>query len=135
MKLKLKILISLLLLSLTSFSQIDTSKVCLPYQTAKKVAIDLIEGDKAKVELYLTKQILQDTEKKVSLQDSITSICEEKVIICTTQLALKDQIIEKQTQEAETLAKKNKRLIITRKILSFALAVTTLTAFIGFATN
>jgi len=69
------------------------------------------------------------------MQDSIISTCEEKVAICTAQLGLKDQVIQRQVAEVKALAKKNKRLTITRKVLSFSLAIMTATAFIGFVTH
>ena len=83
----------------------------------------------------MTKGVLKDTEKKVVIQDSIVAQCESIINIRTIQLNLKDQIIQKHIEEEKKLAKKNKRLTITRKILSFSLAVMTVAAIISFATH
>lgn len=71
---KLKISIVLLLLSLTSFSQKDTSKICFPYSKAKQIAIDLIRGDSAIAELKITNKLVWQLNEKISTQDSIVTL-------------------------------------------------------------
>ena len=71
---KLKILIVLLLLSLTSFSQKDTSKICFPYSKAKQIAIDLVKGDSAVAELKITNKLIWQLNEKISTQDSIVTL-------------------------------------------------------------
>jgi hypothetical protein len=71
---KLKILIVLLLLSLTSFSQKDTSKICFPYSKAKQIAIDLVRGDSAITELKITNKLVWQLNEKISTQDSIVTL-------------------------------------------------------------
>ena len=71
---KLKTLIVLLLLSLTSFSQKDTNKICLSYSIAKLIAIDLVKGDSAVAELKITNKLIWQLNKKISTQDSIVTL-------------------------------------------------------------
>ena len=119
MKLKLKILTSFLLLSLVSFSQTDTSKVCLPYQTAKKVAIDLIEGDRAKQELSLTKEVLNLTNTKVDTQEAVITELRNKEEIYLNQLKVKDQQLTVCTEYNKAADNKIKLLTINKKVLAF----------------
>lgn len=69
---------SILISSLTAFSQTDTSKICLSHEVVTKIAIDLVSGDSAKAELKETKELLTLTEQKVSLKDSIITTYETK---------------------------------------------------------
>ena len=68
-------LISLILVSLTSFSQTDTnikdSVVVIPSRIAKLIIKDLIAYDATKLELKATQELLLNTENKVSAQSSI----------------------------------------------------------------
>ena len=68
-------LISLILVSLTSFSQTDTitkdSVVVIPSRIAKLIIKDLIKYDATKLELKATQELLLNTENKVSTQSSI----------------------------------------------------------------
>ena len=68
-------LISLILVSLTSFSQTDTttkdSVIVIPSKVAKLIIKDLIAYDATKLELKTTQELLLNTENKVSTQTSI----------------------------------------------------------------
>ena len=68
-------LISLISVSLTSFSQTDTAikdiVVILPSKVTRLVIKDLIAYDATKLELKLTQEILINTEKKVNTKSDI----------------------------------------------------------------
>ena len=67
---------TILSLSLTAFSQIDTNKEpvkCFSIPVVKLIAKDLLSGDSAKAQLKLTEQQLLETEKNVEKKDSIIS--------------------------------------------------------------
>jgi len=68
-------LISLILVSLTSFSQTGTttkdSVVVISSKVAKLIIKDLIAYDATKLELKVTQELLLNTENKVSTQSSI----------------------------------------------------------------
>lgn len=66
-------MISTLILSLTVFSQTDTTTKVkyFPIPVVKLIVKDLLSGDSAKAQLRLTEIQLSETEKKVVLKDSI----------------------------------------------------------------
>ena len=66
-------LISSLFVSLTVFSQTDTSTnvKCFPIPVVRQIMKDVISGDSAKAQLKLTEELLSQTEKKVVMKDSV----------------------------------------------------------------
>lgn len=66
-------LISSLFMSLTVFSQTDTSTnvKCFPIPVVRQIMKDVISGDSAKAQLKLTEEMLSQTEKKVVIKDSV----------------------------------------------------------------
>jgi hypothetical protein len=68
---RFRILPVLLLLSLTTFSQKDTNKICFDYSKAQKIATDLVKGDAAQVELKKTQELVGQLNLKIKEKDSI----------------------------------------------------------------
>ena len=71
-------LITILSLSLTAFSQTDTKNntepvKCFPISKVKEIVKDLKSGDEAKEQLKLSDSLLVVTERKVTLKDSVIS--------------------------------------------------------------
>jgi hypothetical protein len=66
-------LISLVFLSLTAFSQKDTTidSKSFPIPIVRLIMKDLLSGDSAKAQLKLTEKQLSETENKVIMKDSI----------------------------------------------------------------
>jgi 3-dehydroquinate synthetase len=135
---KLNLLGIILLLSLTTFSQKDTSKIILPYHVAKLVAIDLVQGDSVKAELIQTKQILQVTQEKIKAQDTIIVSFEKKEILHKSEikiLGLKEETHKEKIKELkstnEDLVKKNNRLKTTAQMLGGGL-IGTLAILVAF---
>ena len=136
---KLKISIVLLLLSLTSFSQKDTSKICFPYSKAKQIAIDLVRGDSALAELKLTNKLVWQLNEKISTQDSIITlyIAKEQNYISQINnydkiIVKKDEIITGLESDVTKLSRKNNRLKSALKWLGggFLASLLTITTFI-----
>jgi hypothetical protein len=112
-------LISILLLSLTAFSQsaTDTSTIQIPYYAAKNIAKDLIKLDSSVALLKLTEQKLNLTESKVIVKDSIIRIFYIKESNYMSQIKLeqykntlyKDQynILQKENSKIKTKIKIN----------------------------
>jgi hypothetical protein len=122
-----------IILSLTTFSQKDTSKIILSYDIAKLIAIDLVKGDSIKAELDNTQQLLQVTQNKVSTQDSIIVLYEKKDILHRDEINIlekKETIYQENIQNLKStndiLTKKNNRL----KILSGGLIIYAIITFI-----
>ena len=98
-------LISLLLVKSIAFSQTDTSKVekCFPLPVVKQIMKDLVSGDEAKAQLKLTEQQLLETEKKVSLKDSVITTLRLKEVNYQT-------IIDSEKQKFDIMDKYSKKL-------------------------
>ena len=136
---KLKILIVLLLLSLTSFSQKDTSKICFSYDKAKLIAIDLAKGDSAIAELKVVNKLVWQLNEKISTQDSIITlyIVKEQNYISQINnydkiIVKKDEIITGLESDITKLSRKNNQLKSTLKWLGggFLASLLTITTFI-----
>lgn len=106
-------LISSLMLSLTVFSQTDTSTntKTFPLPVVRLIMKDLLSGDSAKAQLKLTEQQLLETEKKVSLKDSviITLRSKEENYLTTIQAEReKYKIVEDFSKQLQSDLKKEK---------------------------
>ena len=106
-------LVILMLISLTVFSQTDTTNQvkCFPIPTVKKIMKDLLSGDEAKAQLKLTEDQLHQTEQKVVLKDSvITTLRLKEVNYLTIIDAEKEKfrIVEDYSKKLEWDLKKEK---------------------------
>jgi len=137
---KLRILIVLLLLSLTSFSQKDTSKICFSYDKVKLIAIDLVRGDSAIAELKLTNKLVWQLNEKISTQDSIITlyIAKEQNYIGQINnydkiIVKKDEIITGLESDVTKLTRKNNSLKSALKWLGggFIASLLTITTLIA----
>jgi len=99
------VLVTILSLSLTAFSQQDTSikTKCLPVSVFKLIAKDLLSGDSAKAELKIANEHIVGLESKVSLKDSIINTM---VVKETNYL----KIIDVQNQKYDVMEKYSKKL-------------------------
>ena len=75
---KLIVLVSFLMLSLSSFSQVDTTKVFIPTKIARQVAQDLIRYDGCKQEVKLTQEKVFKLEGREAQKDTIIKLLQEK---------------------------------------------------------
>lgn len=93
-----------------AFSQTDTSKVekCFPIPVVKQIMKDLVSGDEAKTQLKLTEQQLLETEKKVSLKDSVITTLRAKETNYLT-------IIDSEKQKFDIMEKYSKKLEVDLK--------------------
>jgi hypothetical protein len=93
---KLIVLVTILSLSLTAFSQQDTTiKVkCLPISIFKQIAQDLLKGDSAISQLKLSEQQIIHFENKVLLKDSIINTMKVKEFNYDVIHTFDDEIIE-----------------------------------------
>ena len=131
---KLKILIVLLLLNLTSFSQKDTSRICFSYNKAKQIAIDLVRGDSAIAELKITNKLVWQLNEKISTQDSTITLYIAKEQNYISQInnydkisTKKDEIITGLEKDVTKLTKKNNRLKTGLKYLGGGFVASILT--------
>jgi hypothetical protein len=132
---KLWILTVLLLLSSTTFSQKDTSKICFEYKIAKRIAVDLVKGDSAIAELKLTKDLVNQLNEKISYKDSVIKVYIKKETNYKAQIDNYSKITNKQKDiivglegDVTKLERKNKNLKKGLKFLGggFLATVTTI---------
>jgi maltodextrin utilization protein YvdJ len=124
---------SLMMLSLTAFSQIGTNNEvkCFPVPVVKQIMKDLLSGDEAKLQLELSDSLLVLTENKVKVQDSIINemkLKEENYLNQINSEKEKLVISENYTKQLEKDLKKEKVKNKFTSILSVAVitALTTL---------
>lgn len=136
---KLKILLVLLLLNLTTFSQKDTNKICFPYSTARQIAIDLVKGDSAIAELKVANKLVWQLNEKVEAQDSLISLHVKKEINYISQINKLEQssLVQKELikileKDITNLTRKNNNLKSGLKWLGggFVASVLTIITFI-----
>ena len=75
---KLIVLVSFLMLSLSSFSQVDTTKVFIPTKIARLIVQDLIRYDGCRQELTLTQEKVFKLEGREVQKDTIIKLLQEK---------------------------------------------------------
>jgi len=73
-----------------TFSQTGTNKKvhCFPDSVAKQIAIDLVRGDSAKVELAKTNILVNQLEEKTKTNDRLVSMYVNKVSNYASQIDL-----------------------------------------------
>ena len=98
-------LVTILSLSLTAFSQQDTIiKVkCLPISVFKQIAQDLLKGDSAIAQLKLSEQQIIHIENKVILKDSIINTMKSKEFNY-------NKVIDTQNEKYNVMEKYSKKL-------------------------
>ena len=87
---KLTLLILLVIVSLKSFSQTDTTRISLEEQIARLVIKDLIEGDGAKKELSITLEKVSLLNQKIVLKDSIINTNTQQISNYNSIVSQKD---------------------------------------------
>ena len=111
---KLILLISLVLVTLTSFSQTVTNQtqtdsiVALKIPTAKLIIKDLIKGDGALIELEETKKVLSLTNQKIVLKDEIILTLNSKITNLDYIIIQKDEQFKLEREKSESLLKELK---------------------------
>ena len=128
-------LISLLILGLTAFSQTDTNNQptkCFPIPVVKLIIKDLMSGDSAKSQLKLVEDQLLKTEKKVELKDTVISLLRIKESNYNVIIDAQNQkysTLETHTKKVELDLKKEKVKNKFTSVLS-GVAVAALTFFL-----
>ena len=128
----------LLILSSPIFSQTATNKVCFTEETAKKIAIDIVRGDSAKVELEKTIILVTQLEEKNSTSQRLVNSYVEKCANYQTQISLYREKEVKYTgiiTGLESDVKKEKKKNKVFKYLSIGLGATTVLGFVIGAAN
>jgi len=104
----------------------------LPCETARKVAVDLLQGDSTKAELAITQDLLKQTEAKVAAQDTIIKSYVIKTDVYQQQINLYDQKEVKYKEVVYGLQEDKRKLKTGIKILGVTVGILTITTVIGF---
>ena len=113
---KLMLLISLILVSYSSFSQTVTSQktsqtdtiVPLKVPTAKLVIKDLLKGDGAIIELEELQKVVQLTNEKIVLKDEIIVTLNSKITNLDYIIKQKEEQFKLEREKTESLIKELK---------------------------
>ena len=108
---KLMLLITILLVSLSGFSQIDTksdSIVTLKLPIAKLVIKDILSGDGAKAELKEVYKVLDEKNLQIGLYKQKDSLKDEKINNLNVIIDKKDQQFALEREKSNSLLKELK---------------------------
>ena len=111
---------SLMMLSLTAFSQTGTNKQvkCIPVPVVKQIMKDLLIGDEAKSQLKLSDSLLVLTEQKVQIQDSIIGNMKLKEDNYLKEIDIQNQKYVISENYSKQLEKDLKKLKVKNKFTS-----------------
>jgi hypothetical protein len=107
------------MLSLSSFSQTDTSKVVLPAKIARLIIKDLIEGDGCQVAMQQTHLKIQKLEEREAQKDTAITILKQKDSTNNYIILQKDE----QLRLCKELSEKLQKEIRGHKTKNFLLKV------------
>ena len=107
------------MLSLSSFSQTDTSKVVLPAKIARLIIKDLIEGDGCQMAMQQTYVKIQKLEERDAQKDTAITILKQKDSTNNYIISQKDE----QLRLCKELSEKLQKEIRGHKTKNFLLKV------------
>ena len=113
------LLLSILTLNSIAFSQTvtDTSYIKIPTSVARKITLDLVNGDRAKVELISTKELLNLTEISSNMKDNVINSYTTKVELYEKQNSIHNEKEKTYIFNIKKIESKNKRLRIENKVI------------------
>ena len=111
---KIIFLISFVFVSFISEAQIkkpvDTTQMCIPYDVAQKMLIDLNDYDRLKELSKLDKKEITELNNKIGLLEKTNKVWEEKDSLNIQIISKTEEKVEIYKVENEQLGKENKRL-------------------------
>tara|TARA_B100000085_G_C18377325_1_gene444877 strand:+ start:187 stop:591 length:405 start_codon:yes stop_codon:yes gene_type:complete len=115
---KLGLLIILMMMSFTSFSQNDTDTLSIRLEkpVAKLVIKDLITGDEAKEELGLSVKKFQLLEQKIVLKDSVITNLNDQISNFNTIMSTKQDQLNLSQELSKKLQKDLKKQKLKTKL-------------------
>jgi len=105
--------------SLTVSSQVvtDTNFIKLPTPVARQIALDLVDGDRAKVELMSTQELLSLTEQHSYIKDTVINNYAIKINAYENQISLYNEKEKIYILNLKKIESKNKRLKFQNKLI------------------
>ena len=105
--------------NLTVFSQVvtDTNFIKLPTPVARQIALDLVDGDRAKVELMSTQELLSLTEQHSYIKDTVINNYAIKINAYENQISLYNEKEKIYVLNLNKVESKNKKLRFENKLI------------------
>ena len=105
--------------SLTVSSQVvtNTDFIKLPTPIARQIVLDLVDGDRAKIELISTQELLSLTEQCLYMKDTIINNYYIKVSAYEKQISLYNEKEKIYILNLKKIESKNKRLKFQNKLI------------------
>lgn len=135
------LLLSLILtLSWNSFSQTvtpikDTSKITLSTETARRIAVDLLEGDKAKEEVKILSQEIDTLKAVVTLQDSLVILKENEIKSLNKVIELQSVGDKERLQEITRLNKELNKQLALKTVFEVTTGITAIALIVSLIVN
>lgn len=135
------LLLSLILtLSWNSFSQTvtpirDTSKITLSTETARRIAVDLLEGDKAKEEVKVLSQEIDTLKAVVALQDSLVILKENEIKSLNNVIELQSVGDKERLQEITRLNKELSKQLALKTVFEVTTGITAIALIVSLIVN
>lgn len=113
---KIYFLLLIIFISFNSFTQtgkvtkVDTTQICIPYDVAQKMLLDLNDYDRLKEISKLDKQEINQLNNKVLLLEKTNQTWQTKDSLSTSIIKETEAKVEIYKEEVKSLGKENKRL-------------------------
>jgi hypothetical protein len=124
---KLIFFISFVMISFVGESQIkktvDTSEICIPYDVAQKMLLDLNEYDKLKELSKLDKKEIYELNSKINFLEKTNDSWQVKNSLSGKIILQTEEKVKIYKEENEDLKKENKRLKIKNGLYNIVSAV------------
>jgi hypothetical protein len=124
---KLIFFISFVMISFIGETQVkktvDTSEICIPYDVAKKILLDLNEYDKLKELSNLDKKEIYELNSKINFLEKTNNSYQVKDSISGQIIVQTEEKIKIYKEENQDLKKENKRLKIKNGLFNIVSAV------------
>lgn len=91
-------------------TKVDTTQICIPYDVAQKMLLDLNDYDRLKEISKLDKQEINQLNNKVLLLEKTNETWQTKDSLSTSIIKETEAKVEIYKEEVESLGKENKRL-------------------------
>jgi hypothetical protein len=95
----------------------DTNFIKLPTPVARQIALDLVDGDRAKVELMSTQELLSLTEQHSYIKDTVINNYAIKINAYENQISLYNEKEKIYVLNLNKVESKNKKLRFENKLI------------------
>ena len=133
---KLLLLSLILTLSWNSFSQTvtpikDTSKITLSTETARRIAVDLVEGDRAREEVQILQREVDTLKTITTLQDSLVILRESEIRNLNRIIDIQNVGDREKTRKIEQLTKDVRKQSTLKTIFATTTGITTIALIVS----